>query len=85
MPIYEYECSKCSHRFELKQAFDDEPRAECPQCKEIARRIFHPAPLIFKGSGFYVTDHRKNPAPEATRGKKETGKSKSESAPSAGQ
>ena len=82
MPIYEYECSKCSHRFELKQTFDDEPWAECPQCKEIAKRVFHPAPIIFKGSGFYVTDHRKNPPPEAPKGEKDTDKSKSESAPS---
>ncbi len=76
MPIYEYECSKCGHRFEVKQNFNAEPQAECPQCKEIARRIFHPAPIIFKGSGFYVTDHRKNPATEAGKGEKETGKSK---------
>ena len=59
MPIYEYECTKCSHRFEKKQSFHDEPKAECPECKESARRIFQPAPIIFKGSGFYVTDHRK--------------------------
>ncbi len=75
MPIYEYECSKCSHRFEMKQGFDDKPEAACPQCREIARRVFHPAPIIFKGSGFYVTDHRKNAAPEASKGESEASKS----------
>ena len=58
MPIYEYECPECSHRFEKRQSFHDEPKADCPECSKPARRVFHPAPIIFKGSGFYVTDHR---------------------------
>ena len=58
MPIYEYECPECRHRFEKKQSFHDEPRADCPECQAAAKRVFHPAPIIFKGSGFYVTDHR---------------------------
>ena len=63
MPIYEYECGSCHHRFDLKQGFHDKPQAECPQCKKKAKRVFHPAPIIFKGSGFYVTDHStSNPA-----------------------
>lgn len=86
MPIYEYECTHCGHRFELKQGFHDKPHADCPQCKNKAKRVFHPSPIIFKGSGFYVTDHRKgsdsstskNP-PEAGKGKPESGKSESES------
>ena len=60
MPVYEYECRSCYHRFEKKQGFHDEPVAICPECQEIARRIFFPAPIIFKGSGFYVTDSRGN-------------------------
>jgi putative FmdB family regulatory protein len=59
MPIYEYECIHCGYRFEVKQGFHDKPQAECPQCKKKAKRVFHPAPIIFKGKGFYVTDHRK--------------------------
>jgi putative FmdB family regulatory protein len=58
MPIYEYECDHCHHRFEVRQGFKDKPQAKCPKCQEIARRVFHPTPIIFKGSGFYVTDHR---------------------------
>lgn len=58
MPIYEYECPRCQHRFEVRQGFKDKPQAKCPKCKEPARRVFHPTPIIFKGSGFYITDHR---------------------------
>ena len=84
MPIYEYECIHCQHRFELRQGFHDKPQAECPQCNKKARRVFHPAPIIFKGSGFYVTDHRKKDdssskkkeTPESTKTKPEAKKSK---------
>ena len=62
MPIYEYCCDKCSHRFELKQRFTDEPVASCPRCKSKTRRVFSPAPIIFKGSGFYVTDVKQKEA-----------------------
>ncbi|MGD9115947.1 MAG: zinc ribbon domain-containing protein [Dehalococcoidia bacterium] len=62
MPTYEYECDDCHHSFEKKQSFHAEPLTECPQCGGKVRRVFHPAPVIFKGSGFYVTDSRKNPA-----------------------
>ncbi|MFC1964630.1 FmdB family zinc ribbon protein [Chloroflexota bacterium] len=58
MPIYEYECGLCSFLFEMKQGFDEEPGAMCPECHGGARRLFHPAPIIFKGSGFYTTDSR---------------------------
>ena len=63
MPTYEYECGSCRYRFDLRQGFDDEPEVECPQCNERARRIFHPAPIIYKGSGFYVTDSRNKNEP----------------------
>ena len=57
MPIYEYLCPKCSLKFELKQTFTDESVAVCPGCQNGARRLFSPVPIIFKGSGFYVTDN----------------------------
>jgi putative FmdB family regulatory protein len=78
MPIYEYECSRCHHRFEVKQGFKDRPQAKCPQCNETARRVFHPTPIIFKGSGFYVTDHRPaegSPKPSPPKGESEASKS----------
>jgi len=62
MPIYEYQCTSCNYRFEKKQGFHEEPKADCPRCNQAARRLFQPAPIIFKGDGFYVTDYRKEPA-----------------------
>jgi len=59
VPIYEYECESCQFRFEKKQGFYDEPISLCPRCQGKARRVFHPAPIIFKAGGFYVTDNRK--------------------------
>jgi len=86
MPIYEYECRHCGHHFELKQGFHDKPQADCPECSKKAKRVFHPSPIIFKGSGFYVTDHRKvsdssasKTAPESGKGKPESGKTKPDS------
>ena len=58
MPIYQYVCSKCNTKFELRQGFNDESVANCPNCKCEARRLFVPVPIIFKGSGFYVTDSK---------------------------
>ena len=63
MPIYEYECEN-KHRFEKWQSMKDDPLTECPTCGAPVRKIFHPAGIIFKGSGWYITDSRK-PAPEA--------------------
>ena len=60
MPVYEYECRKCLFRFEVKRHFGEDGATPCPQCRGDARRLFSPVPIIFKGSGFYVTDHRKN-------------------------
>jgi putative FmdB family regulatory protein len=60
MPTYEYECKKCSHTFEAFQSINDEPLKKCPKCgKSIRRIIFGGAGVIFKGSGFYVTDKNK--------------------------
>jgi putative FmdB family regulatory protein len=60
MPIYEYECIKCNHHFDKRQTFSDEAVATCPKCHNKSSRVMVPAPVIFKGSGFYVTDYRKN-------------------------
>ena len=59
MPIYEYECCQCDYHFEQKQSFDEEPVAACPRCRGKSRRVLQSVPIIFKGSGFYVTDNRK--------------------------
>jgi putative FmdB family regulatory protein len=57
MPTSEYECKKCSHNFEVFQTMSEKPKKKCPKCgKELRRLIFGGAGVIFKGSGFYVTD-----------------------------
>ena len=61
MPIYQYKCESCDHDFELKKSFkDDSNHVHCPECGEHAGRVFVPPAIIFKGSGFYVTDYKKN-------------------------
>jgi putative FmdB family regulatory protein len=60
MPTYEYLCSSCNHRFERWQKMSDEPVKVCPECGQGVRRVLYPAGVVFKGSGFYVTDHSKS-------------------------
>ena len=59
MPTYEYRCPACNNEFEKFQRMSDEPVAECPECGASAeRRLSGGAGLVFKGSGFYITDYR---------------------------
>jgi putative FmdB family regulatory protein len=59
MPTYEYRCPACRHEFEKFQRMSDEPKAVCPSCgSEAQRRLSGGAGLLFKGSGFYITDYR---------------------------
>ncbi len=58
MPTYQYRCLDCKLQFELKQSYHDKPVADCPSCHGIARRLFSPVPILFKGPGFYITDSR---------------------------
>lgn len=61
MPNYDYKCQKCGHMFEVFQNMKDEPLKECPACHgEVKRLIGAGAGLIFKGSGFYITDYKNN-------------------------
>jgi putative FmdB family regulatory protein len=59
MPTYEYQCKTCGHHFERVQRFSDDPITECPTCGGVVKRVIHPAGVIFKGSGWYITDSRK--------------------------
>jgi putative FmdB family regulatory protein len=58
MPLYEYECESCGIRFERRQHMEDEPIRVCPECGGHVHRLIQPVGVIFKGSGFYVTDNR---------------------------
>mgnify|MGYP001281093287 FL=1 len=74
MPTYLYECEKCG-RFEEFQRMSDEPLRECPECKSPVRRIIGAPGIIFKGSGFYLTDSRATDKGQDAGGKKtESGK-----------
>jgi putative FmdB family regulatory protein len=81
MPTYDYECQKCHHRFELKKGFNESSAAKCPECKGKADRIITSVPVIFKGSGFYVTDHKKNNPASTPEKKPETPKPAADSKP----
>ena len=59
MPTYEYCCSGCGYQYETREGFDAPALQSCPRCGEEARRILYPPPILFKTSGFYVTDNRK--------------------------
>lgn len=61
MPTYDYQCKECSHEFEAFQSMSDDPLKDCPECgKEVKRIIGGGSGIIFKGSGFYVTDSKKS-------------------------
>ena len=59
MPLYEYQCESCSHRFERIQKFSDPPIDTCPQCSGSVRKLISSPAIQFKGSGFYITDYGK--------------------------
>lgn len=58
MPTYEYACTECGNHVEVIQRIDEEPLAVCERCGGAMRKVFHPAGIVFKGSGFYATDSR---------------------------
>ena len=57
MPLYEYQCKKCKHKFEKIQKFSDRPIRKCPECGSPVEKVMHAPNVQFKGSGWYVTDY----------------------------
>ncbi len=75
MPLYEYECRNCGIRFERQQRMVDAALTLCPECGEDALfRVIQPVGIIFKGSGFYVTDNRGKSSTGPSTAKNETAK-----------
>jgi putative FmdB family regulatory protein len=70
MPTYVYACDTCGAQFEQFQSFKDEPLRACPSCAGAVRRVFQPVGIVFKGSGWYITDSRKSSS--ATVGAEDT-------------
>lgn len=71
MPTYVYGCDAGGHQFEILQKFSDEPVRVCPQCGNPVRRIIQPAGIVFKGSGWHITDYKRGGA-GATNGESST-------------
>jgi putative FmdB family regulatory protein len=81
VPIYEYECTKCGHRFEVVQKVSDPPVGKCEKCKGKVERLVSSPAIQFKGSGWYVTDYaRKGASSESSKSSKSEASSTSDKA-----
>ena len=78
MPIYEYQCRRCEHRFELIQKFSDKPRKRCPECSGTVDRLISPPAIRFKGTGWYVTDYANKKSNEEDKKSNEEDKKSNE-------
>jgi putative FmdB family regulatory protein len=65
VPIYEYQCESCPGKFEVKQSMKDNPLTACPQCGKSVQRLISSPAIMFKGSGWYVTDYSDKMKPSA--------------------
>lgn len=87
MPIYTYRCENCGVRFERQQSFTDQPLTRCPECnKNKLRKVITPAGIVFKGSGWYATDHKSKSSavkPAPVKGGDEAKSEGKEAAPAA--
>ncbi len=60
MPLYEYQCESCGHRFEVIQKFSDAPVGTCPKCAGPVQKLLSSPAIQFKGSGWYITDYARS-------------------------
>lgn len=67
MPLYEYECNSCGHRFEVIQKFSDAPIDTCPKCGKTVHKLISSPAIQFKGTGWYITDYAKKDSTSATK------------------
>lgn len=85
MPTYEYECGRCGHTFEKFHSISATPPKRCPECRgKLKRKVGTGAGLLFKGSGFYITDYRSEGYKKASKAEASSGDSSSKSASSSG-
>jgi putative FmdB family regulatory protein len=86
MPLYEYECETCGHRFEVIQKFSDPPLEACGACGGPLKKLLSSPAIQFKGSGWYITDYaRKSGEKSASPGGPSSDSSKPSSSPAAGE
>jgi len=76
MPLYEYQCDACAHRFEVIQQYKDAPIDVCPKCGGTVKKLLSSPAIQFKGSGFYITDYARKGSDSATT---KAGEAKSDS------
>jgi putative FmdB family regulatory protein len=74
MPLYEYQCDECEHRFEVIQKFSDDLVSICPKCEGRVRKLVSSPAIQFKGTGWYVTDYARKPSGEESEDKPKTEK-----------
>jgi putative FmdB family regulatory protein len=74
MPTYEYRCTSCGNRFDAFQRLDEASLETCERCGGVLRKVFHPAGIVFKGSGFYATDSRTKSTTSSGDGSKDGSK-----------
>jgi putative FmdB family regulatory protein len=84
MPLYEYQCDACGHRFEVIQKFSDSPIEVCPKCGGAVHKLISSPAFQFKGSGWYVTDYAKKSGSPQSDSKANTGDSKDSGAKDSG-
>lgn len=84
MPLYDYKCKKCGHVFEIKQSMKEEPLKFCPECKGPIVRLISAAGIIFKGSGFHVTDYGRCKTQDTRYKTKGAGRKTQDSGPNSG-
>lgn len=75
MPLYEYKCDACGHKFEKIVQFSDPPLEACPVCGGKVQKLFSSPAIQFKGSGFYITDYARKASPDSSSGKSSSEKS----------
>lgn len=81
MPIYTYRCENCGVQFDRQQSYQDAPLKVCPECRKKAlKKVIAPVGIVFKGSGFYSTDHRSSSG-SSTRSSRKDESKKDESKP----
>jgi putative FmdB family regulatory protein len=86
VPIYEYVCQSCQHRFEVKQSMADPPLSSCERCGQTVTKVISASAIMFKGTGWYVTDYSEKlkPASEPKAGETSSPEQKKEGQSSAG-
>jgi putative FmdB family regulatory protein len=75
MPLYEYQCDACEHRFEKIQKFSDPQVDVCPKCGGVVKKLVSSPAIQFKGTGWYITDYAKKSSTDASSGKSSSDKS----------